>query len=359
MSTPTDAVNMKALIVQSYKVTVQDHPMPAIDSNDVLVRTFAAALGPPDLRAIEFDPTPGGILGSDWAGEIVQVGKDVTARKVGERVAGFVRGDRSAERGAFAEYVKSPADLVWVIPNALSYAEAATMSIELCTCAQALYYTGRLELPLPSNDILERDEWLFVYGGSSSCGQYAIQLARASVFRVITTASPRNFALLRSLGAAVVCDYHDPAVVEKVKAATEDSIRYGIDAIGLPETQELSQRVFGRAGGKLITLLWANKTRVREDFEVSYELPLFPQLTLVYTGLGRAFDMPGMHFSVSPEDTAQMAAFVATIPALVQAGQLRPNPVRLVEERGLAAIPRGLKDLEEGKVSGEKIVVLL
>ncbi len=69
------------------------------------------------------------ILGCDWAGEVVQVGKDVTTRKVGERVAGFVHGGRSAERGAFAEYVKSPANLVWPIPEVLSFEEAAAMSI--------------------------------------------------------------------------------------------------------------------------------------------------------------------------------------------------------------------------------------
>lgn len=68
-------------------------------------------------------------MGCDWAGEIVQVGTNVTTRQVGERVAGFVRGGRSAERGAFAEYVKSPADLVWPIPKALSFEEAAAMSI--------------------------------------------------------------------------------------------------------------------------------------------------------------------------------------------------------------------------------------
>lgn len=74
---------------------------------------------------------------------------------------------------------------------------------------------------------------------------------------------------MKSLGATAVFDYHDVDVVDKIKAATGNSIQYGLDAIGLPETQELSQKVFGPAGGKLITLLWANKTRVREDVALS------------------------------------------------------------------------------------------
>lgn len=116
----------------------------------------------------------------------------------------------------------------------------------------------------------------------ASCGQYAIQLARASGFKVVTTSSPRNFDLLKSLGATAVFDYHDPSVVDKVKAATGNTIRHGLDAIGQPETQELSQRVFGPAGGKLLTLMWANKTRVREDVELRCKFTL---MLLFDTGL--------------------------------------------------------------------------
>ncbi len=68
--------------------------------------------------------------------------------------------------------------------------------------------------------------------------------------------------------------------------------------------------------------------------------------------------MPGAHFPASPEDTAQMVAFAATIPRLVEQGRLKPNPIRRLAG-GLAAIPEGLNVLEEGKVSGEKIVVVL
>lgn len=53
-----------------------------------------------------------------------------------------------------------------------------------------------------------------------------------------------------------------------------------------------------------------------------------------------------------------MVAFAASVPRLVEQGRLKPNPIRRVEG-GLAAIPEGLKLLEEGKVSGEKIVVVL
>lgn len=81
------------------------------------------------LLALEFTPTPGTVLGCDLAGVIIQVGKNVTGRKVGERVAAFVHGGNDTEHGAFAEYAKSTADLVWPIPDGLFFEEAATMSI--------------------------------------------------------------------------------------------------------------------------------------------------------------------------------------------------------------------------------------
>ncbi|KAI0674318.1 oxidoreductase [Trametes maxima] len=345
--------SMKALIVQADKTAAfLDHPVPTIADDEVLVKTVAVALGPPDLIALAY-PKPGRILGLDWAGEVVQVGRNVTSRQVGERVAGFVLGNSSDGIGAFAEYVKSPADLVWRIPEKLSYDEAASMSIGLCTCAQALYHKGRLELPLPGKEAVERNEWFFIYGGSSSCGQYTIQLARASGFKVAATSSPRNFELLKSLGAAAVFDYHDPEIVQKVKQVTGDSIRYGLDAIGSRATQELSQRVFGPAGGKLLTLMpVVPEAKVRDDVTVTF--------TLVHTGLRQPLDfpayVPGVHYPASSDDNAEMVAFIATIPQLVEQGRLVPNPLKLWDG-GLAAVPQGLRYLQEGNVSGEKIVV--
>jgi len=51
---------------------------------------------------------------------------------------------------------------------------------------------------------------LFVYGGSSSVGQYAIQLAKLSGYKVVTTASKRNHELVKSLGADLVFDVSKP-----------------------------------------------------------------------------------------------------------------------------------------------------
>lgn len=62
---------------------------------------------------------------------------------------------------------------------------------------------------------------ILVWGGSSSVGAYAIQLASLGGFKVVATASPANFDYVRSLGADVVVDYHDgDQAVELIQKAT-------------------------------------------------------------------------------------------------------------------------------------------
>jgi len=53
---------------------------------------------------------------------------------------------------------------------------------------------------------------LFVYGGSSSVGQYAIQLAKLSGYKVVTTASERNHELVKSFGADLAFDVSNPSL---------------------------------------------------------------------------------------------------------------------------------------------------
>lgn len=78
---------------------------------------------------------PGTCIGCDFAGEVVQVGPNLkTNIKVGDKVASTTRGGISSERGAFTEYAKTFADLVFVIPEGTwSIEEASTIGIPFVT----------------------------------------------------------------------------------------------------------------------------------------------------------------------------------------------------------------------------------
>lgn len=74
---------------------------------------------------------PGVIVGCDFSGVVVQLGSSVQGSvKIGDHVAGFVQGGHWSDRGAFAEYVKTDATLVWVVPpNTYSHEEAAAINV--------------------------------------------------------------------------------------------------------------------------------------------------------------------------------------------------------------------------------------
>ncbi|KZT00987.1 GroES-like protein [Laetiporus sulphureus 93-53] len=343
---------MKALLVQEGKtVAVKEHPVPPVGDDDVLVKNVAVAQNPTDWKFVDFVQKAGTILGCDFSGYVVATGKNVASPKVGDHVAGFVQGGTYTDYGAYAEYVRTPAELTWVVPEGtLSHEQAAALGCGFWTAVQALYHPKRLGLVEPPARV-DKEQWVFIYGGSGSVGQYAIQLAHLSGYKVVTTASPRNFELVRSLGADVVFDYHDSDVVSKVKAATGDSIAESFDTISLRESQEISARVVKLGGGKLVLLLAPiAEAKVRDDVEI---IP-----TLLYTVLGRTFSLNAREYPASTEDRGHMAAFLRKLPGLVKEGKITPNRVH-VWEGGLQAVPEGLQYMREGKVSAEKIVYRL
>lgn len=230
-----------------------------------------------------------------------------------------------------------------------------TPLVSFWTAAQALFHEKRLALVEPPAKA-PGDEWIFIYGGScvyltsqsrngvrlsrsnlsAAVGHFAIQLAHLAGYKVVTTASPRNFELAKSLGADAVFDYRDADVVAKIKQATGDSVTKALDAISLKESQRISAEVLAPAGGNVVLVLGPEAGATdRKDVEFirACSFPLhslhparawwpFPQVelmqalhvhytvTLIYTSLGREFSFgPGNFYPVSSEDRAQMVEF--------------------------------------------------
>ncbi|EKM59886.1 uncharacterized protein PHACADRAFT_88172 [Phanerochaete carnosa HHB-10118-sp] len=340
---------MKALITQANKTAkIEVVPVPEIDDDEVLVKVVGVAQNPTDWHHISLFTNVGTICGCDWSGYVVKTGKNVTSPAVGDHVASFVFGGMYKDRGAFAEYAKTSADLTWKVPEGtLSHEEAATMGGAYWTAVQALFHPARLGLVEPPKKV-DKEEWILVYGGSGSVGMFAIQLAHLAGYKVVTTASPRNHALCKEFGADAVFDYKDPSAIEKIKKLTNNSIRVGLDAISQPDTLKFSVETFGADGGKLLTILPQDVPGLRSDVKL--------QLTVIYSSLGREFVYGHMMaFPASEEDRAHMVNFLKKTPELVKSGQVKPNPTKLFDG-GLEGTEAGLKYMAEGKHSGEKIV---
>jgi len=86
------------------------------------------------------------------------------------------------------------------VPEYMSFEEATPLRCGVLTIGQGLYRSleGRVE---------GTGKWILIYGGSSATGTLAIQFAKRSGYKVVTTCSPKNFELVQALGADVVLDY--------------------------------------------------------------------------------------------------------------------------------------------------------
>jgi len=332
---------------------LQTIPVPKLKDNEVLVNVRSVALNPTDWKHTKFISPPGSLSGIDFAGEVVHVGNNMDPKctfAVGDRVAGGVHGGLFPDIGAFAEYVRVDAAILWVIPeDTLTMEEATTFGVGFMTAVQAMFHSDRLAMVEYPGQV-EEGTWFFVYSGSTSVGQFAIQLARLSGYKVATIASPRHHELLKSLGAEVVFDYKDPQWMQKIKTATNDSIHLALDCYSEGDSQIKSVKTLGPGKGKVWTLWFPAKPVLLRANEVKLEV------SLLYTIWGHTWKMMGKTYSSDPSDSTQMADFLREkLPGLLKEKKLKPNPIK-VWEGGLEKIEEGFKYMIAGKVSGEKLV---
>ncbi|CAG8898774.1 unnamed protein product [Penicillium egyptiacum] len=185
------------------------------------------------------------VLGNDCAGEVVQVGDMVSRFKVGDRVLAHALSmdptvNKSSE-GAFQNYTVINDNMATVIPDWLAYEEACVVPLGLSTAATALFHEDYLFLNRPGVPLGTGPDWLpevvLVWGGSTSVGCNAIQLAAAAGYEVISTCSPNNFQYVTNLGASAVFDYRDILTVHSIIELCEHKKVVGAIAIGNDSTE--------------------------------------------------------------------------------------------------------------------------
>jgi NADPH:quinone reductase-like Zn-dependent oxidoreductase len=149
--------------------------------------------------------------------------------QVGQRVAGVPMGNvtkRTCEQG-FQLYTIVSARSIIAIPENMPYQAAVTLPLGILTAAAGLYEQAHLQLPLPCLEPKSAGKTLLVWGGSSSVGVAAIQLAVASGFGVVATASEQNFEMMHKAGATAVFDRNDSRVIRKILDHLQDKTIVG------------------------------------------------------------------------------------------------------------------------------------
>jgi NADPH:quinone reductase-like Zn-dependent oxidoreductase len=130
------------------------------------------------------------VAGIDAAGLVEAVGANVRGLRPGDAVLGFCR-------GAFAEYACAAAAKVVPKPASLTFEQAAAVPIAATTALRGIRDTGEMQA----------GQRVLVNGAGGGVGTFAVQIAAALGAQVTGVCSPRNAALVRSIGAAHVIDY--------------------------------------------------------------------------------------------------------------------------------------------------------
>lgn len=132
------------------------------------------------------------------------------------------------------------------------------LPLGISTASAGLFQKDFLNLPFPSPEQQPPkplNRVLLIWGGSSSVGSCAIQLAKAAGATIITTASPKNFAYVKALGAEEVFDYRAEDVEDQIVNWLQSKTVLGaFHAVGENGAVQTCARVVDRSQGKAIVV---------------------------------------------------------------------------------------------------------
>ncbi|NCF67576.1 MAG: zinc-binding dehydrogenase [Chloroflexi bacterium] len=321
---------MKAIVYTEYgppdvlQLIEVEKPTPKED--EVLVEVQASSVNPRDWHLMRADPFPVRLMvgflkpkdtqiGSDMAGRVEAVGRNVKQFKPGDEVFGDI-GESGG--GAFAEYVSVPVNAVVLKPDSMTFEEAAAVPAGALAALQGLRDQGQIQ---PGNKVL-------INGASGGVGTFAVQIAKSFGADVTGVCSTRNLDMVRALGADQVIDYTQEDV-------TQNGQRYDliIDNVGNPSVyKRLYKRSLSPNG---ICVIAAG----------SFFLQLF---------LGPWMSMTGSN-KIGTYLTMPNQSDLAFIKELLEAGEVVP----VIDRRYLLSeVAEAIRYLEEGHAQGKVVITV-
>jgi NADPH:quinone reductase-like Zn-dependent oxidoreductase len=320
---------MKAIICTKYGsplkvLKLQEVPKPTPRDNEVLVKIHAASLNAADFEIIRGAWTArmagplrprNKIPGSDVAGRIEAIGKNVTKFKSGDEVFGdtFMAGF-----GAFAEYVCVREELLWMKPASMSFEEVSTYPQSGLIALQGL----RNKHPIkPGQKVL-------INGAGGGMGTFAVQIAKYYGAEVTAVDHTSKSDMLQNIGADHVMDYTKENYTKTGK--TYDLI---LDVVAHRTVKDY-ERALSFEGN--FVLVGGSKSTI---FKVILLGPLITRKSKKKMGLNdwRSDKNEDMKFLIE----------------LFEAGKVRP----VIDKRyQLSEVPEAYRYLEEGHVKGKLVI---
>ncbi len=210
---------MKAMMIHEFGSADKFHlaglPTPSPGKRQALIRVRASSVNPIDLK-IRSGLVPAAapdfpaVLNVDVAGEVLEIGSEVSGVKVGDRVAAMGGGVKGHD-GALSEMMRVDADLLAKIPEGVTYENAAAMPVVGLTSWEALVNRGKIE----------SGQKVLIHGGAGGVGHMAVQLAAALGAEVTATVSGSEKAeIAERMGAHYIVNYKEQSVKEYVQEIT-------------------------------------------------------------------------------------------------------------------------------------------
>ncbi len=202
-------ISMNAIICTQYGspdvLKFEEVQMPVPGDDEVLIKVHTAAANAGDWHLMRADPfmirlmyglqkPKHEILGTDVAGCVEAIGKNVTQFQPGDEVFGNMS---SSGFGAFAEYVCAPENSIALKPSNITFENAAAVPSAAGTALQALRDKGQIQ----------SGQKVLINGASGGVGTFAVQIAKAFGAEVTAVCSTGNMEMVRSIGADHVIDY--------------------------------------------------------------------------------------------------------------------------------------------------------
>jgi NADPH:quinone reductase-like Zn-dependent oxidoreductase len=326
---------VKAIVQDEYGspdvLRLEEIERPQLHDGGVLVRVCAACVNPPDVAGVTGVPYVARIAtelrrprtrvrGTDLAGVVEQVGRDVTGLRVGDEVFGEVY----PQAGAFAEVVAATPEQLVPKPAWLTFEEAAAVPMSGLTALRALRDVAGVR---PGQKVL-------ITGAGGGIGTFAVQIAKEMGAEVTGICSTGKLELVRSLGADHVVDYTHQDFAEgpeRYDVVLDNVLRHSMTQL---------VRVVDRDGMLVVNggQFWKRWTA-----SVGVMLVKAPLLSLVVPQRIR-------HVTLSQKRDGLLA-----LTRLVESGRVRPVIGRTYP---LSQTPAAVADFAEGHARGKLVITM-
>jgi NADPH:quinone reductase-like Zn-dependent oxidoreductase len=336
---------MKAIVQGAYGspevLEFRDIDKPVVEDDEVLIRVRAASVHPDVWHVLTGMPyvlrmmgaglrkPKNPVPGTDMAGVVESVGKNVTRFQPGDEVFGeTVRSHVWTNGGAYAEYTTAPEDALALKPTNVTFQQAAAVPTSALIALPSLRAGGEIEA----------GQKVLVNGAAGGVGAVAVQLAKAFGAEVTGVDSTSKLDIVRSIGADHVIDYTQ-------EDFTRGGERYDL-IFDIPGNHSLSEcRRALTPGGTYVLIGHDNYGKGMRRW-----VGLLPRMFKLMAMSPFVSQLPDVRFA-TPDKKASMALFKE----LLESGKLMPH---IDKTYSLSEVPEAIRYLREGNAKGKVVITV-